>query len=166
MQMSVRDYNRKSFSLIIGLGIFVTVCFLTIGLFFIEFGILMLIIIPLIVFFIIGLIIYRYSGESKKFCPRCNVPISIYTEYCRNCGLKLINKCPNCNIYMDGNINYCDNCGYEFPEYEGDKFPFEYKVYEKGEQLSEKPNFCPTCGASLKDAENLRFCEFCGSKIV
>ncbi len=166
MQMSVRDYNRKSFSLIIGLGIFVTVCFLTIGLFFIEFGILMLIIIPLIVFFIIGLIIYRYSGESKKFCPRCNVPISIYTEYCRNCGLKLINKCPNCNIYMDGNINYCDNCGYKFPEYEGDKFPFEYKVYEKGEQLSEKPNFCPTCGASLKDAENLRFCEFCGSKIV
>jgi len=166
MQISVRDYNRKSFSLIIGLGIFVTVCFLTIGLFFIEFGILMLIIIPLIVFFIIGLIIYRYSGESKKFCPRCNVPISIYTEYCRNCGLKLINKCPNCNIYMDGNINYCDNCGYKFPEYEGDKFPFEYKVYEKGEQLSEKPNFCPTCGASLKDAENLRFCEFCGSKIV
>ncbi|GAG68344.1 unnamed protein product [marine sediment metagenome] len=67
---------------------------------------------------------------------------------------------------MDGNINYCDNCGYEFPEFEGDKLPFEYKVYEKGEQLSEKPNFCPTCGASLKDAENLRFCEFCGSKIV
>ena len=133
MQMSVRDYNRKSFSLIIGLGIFVTVCFLTIGLFFIEFGILMLIIIPLIVFFIIVLIIYRYSGESKKFCPRCNVPISIYTEYCRNCGLKLINKCPNCNIYMDGNINYCDNCGYEFPEFDGDKLPFEYKVYEKGE---------------------------------
>jgi len=164
--MSVRDYNRKSFSVIIGLVIFLVVCFLTIGLFFIEFGILMLIIIPLIVFIIIGLIIYRYSGESKKFCPRCNVPISIYTEYCRNCGLKLINKCPDCNIYMDRNINYCDNCGYEFPEYEGDKFPFEYKVYEKGEQLSEKPNFCPTCGASLKDAENLRFCEFCGSKIV
>ena len=164
--MSVRDYNRKSFSVIIGLVIFLVVCFLTIGLFFIEFGILMLIIIPLIVFIIIGLIIYRYSGESKKFCPRCNVPISIYTEYCRNCGLKLINKCPDCNIYMDGNINYCDNCGYEFPEYEGDKFPFEYKVYEKGEKLSEKPNFCPTCGASLKDAENLRFCEFCGSKIV
>ena len=164
--MSVRDYNRKSFSVLVGLVIFIIVCFLTIGLFFIEFGILMLIIIPLIVFVIIGLIIYRYSGDSKKFCPRCNVPISIYTEYCRNCGLKLINKCPDCNIYMDGNINYCDNCGYEFPEYEGDKFPFEYKVYEKGEKLSEKPNFCPTCGASLKDAENLRFCEFCGSKIV
>jgi predicted RNA-binding Zn-ribbon protein involved in translation (DUF1610 family) len=131
--MSVRDYNRKSFSVIIGLVIFLVVCFLTIGLFFIEFGILMLIIIPLIAFVIIGLIIYRYSGESKKFCPRCNVPISIYTEYCRNCGVKLINKCPDCNIYMDGNSNYCDNCGYEFPTYEGDKLPFEYKVYEKGE---------------------------------
>ncbi len=164
--MSVRDYNRKSLSVIVGLVIFLTVCFLTIGLFFIEFGILMLIIIPIIIFFIIGLIIYRYSGESKKFCPRCKVPISVYTEYCRNCGLKLINKCPDCNIYMDGNINYCDNCGYEFPTYEGDKLPFEYKVYEKGERVPEKPNFCNTCGASLNDADNLRFCEFCGSKIV
>jgi predicted RNA-binding Zn-ribbon protein involved in translation (DUF1610 family) len=164
--MSVRDYNRKSLSVIVGLVIFLTVCFLTIGLFFIEFGILMLIIIPIIIFFIIGLIIYRYSGESKKFCPRCNVPISVYTEYCRNCGLKLINKCPDCNIYMDGNIIYCDNCGYEFPTYEGDKLPFEYKVYEKGDNIPEKPNFCNTCGASLKDADNLRFCEFCGSKIV
>jgi len=164
--MSVRDYNRKSFSVLVGLVIFIIVCFLTIGLFFIEFGILMLIIIPLIVFVIIGLIIYRYSGDSKKFCPRCNVPISIYTEYCRNCGLKLINKCPDCNIYMDGNIHYCDNCGYEFPEYEGDKLPFEYKVYEKGERVPKKPNFCNTCGASLKNVENLRFCEFCGWKIV
>ena len=166
MKMSTRDYNRKSFSLIIGLVIFVLVCFLAIGLFFIEFGILMLIIIPLIAFFIIGLIIYRYSGESKKFCPRCNAPVSIYTEYCRNCGLKLLNKCPNCGIYVDANNNNCINCGYQFPEYKEDKIPYEYKVYEKGERLSPKPNFCPTCGASLKDAENLRFCEFCGSKIV
>ena len=164
--MSARNYNKKSFTLVVGLIIFLIVCFLTIGLFFIEVVILLGIIIPIIVFTIIGLIVYRYSGESQKHCPRCNVPISIYTEFCRNCGLKLINKCPNCNIYMDGNINYCDECGFEFPKYEGDKLAFEFKVYNEGDHLPEKPNFCPTCGASLKNAHNLRFCEFCGSKIV
>ena len=164
--MSVRDYNKKSFSAVIGLIVFLVVCFLIIGLFFVEVVILLVIIIPIIVITFIGLVVYRYSGESKKTCPRCNIPISVYTEFCRNCGLKLINKCPHCNIYMDVNINYCDNCGFEFPKYEGDKLPFEYKVYEQGEHLPEKPNFCQTCGASLENAGNLRFCEFCGSKIV
>ena len=164
--MSARNYNKKSFTLVVGLIIFLIVCFLTIGLFFIEVVILLGIIIPIIVFTFIGLIVYRYSGKSQKHCPRCNVPISIYTEFCRNCGLKLINKCPNCNIYMDGNINYCDECGFEFPKYEGDKLAFEYKVYNEGDNVPEKPNFCPTCGASLKNAQNLRFCEFCGSKII
>ncbi len=162
--MSVRDYNKKSFSAVIGLVVFLVVCFLTVGLFFVEVVILLVIIIPILVIAFIGLIVYRYSGESKKTCPRCNIPISVYTEFCRNCGLKLINKCPNCNIYMDGNINYCDSCGFEFPKYEGDKLPIEYKVYEQGEHLPEKPNFCQTCGASLKNAD--RFCESCGSKIA
>lgn len=163
--MSIRDYNRKSFSVIAMFLVFLILLFLIIGLFF-EIGIIFIIILPIVIFVLLGLLIYRYSGESKKYCPRCNVPISIYTEYCRNCGLKLINKCPNCNTYTDGKLNYCDNCGYEFPKYNGEKFPFEYKVYEKGENAPEKPNFCPTCGASIKSAENLRFCEFCGSKIV
>jgi len=163
--MSIRDYNRKSFSVITGFLVFLTLLFFTIGL-LLEIGLILMIIFPILIFVLIGLLIYRYSGESKKYCPRCNVPISIYTEYCRNCGLKLINKCPNCNIYTDGKLNYCDNCGYEFPEYGGEKLPFEYKVYEEGDQVPEKPNFCPTCGASLKNTENLRFCEFCGSKIV
>jgi predicted amidophosphoribosyltransferase len=138
--------------------------FFIIGL-FLELSIILMTIFPILLFILLGLLIYRYTGESKKSCPRCNFPISIYTEYCRNCGLKLINKCPNCNIYTDGKLNYCDNCGYEFPTYEGEKLPFEYKVYEEGDQVPEKPNFCPTCGASLKNVENLRFCEFCGSKI-
>jgi len=163
--MSIRDYNRKSFSVIVGFLAFLILLLLTIGL-FLEIGIILILIFPVFVFILIGLLIFRYSGESRKYCPRCNVPISIYTEYCRNCGLKLINQCPNCNTYTNGKLNYCDNCGYEFPKYEGEKFPFEYKVYEKGKNAPEKPNFCPTCGASIKNAENLRFCEFCGSKIV
>ena len=162
--MSLRDYNRKSFSILTGFLVCLALLFLIIGL-SLGLGIIIMTIFPIILFILLGLLIYRYTGESRKSCPRCNYPISIYTEYCRNCGLKLINKCPNCNIYTDGKLNYCDNCGYEFPKYDGEKLPFEYKVYEEGQELPEKPNFCPTCGISLKDAENLRFCEFCGSKI-
>ncbi|MHA2288945.1 MAG: double zinc ribbon domain-containing protein [Promethearchaeota archaeon] len=162
--MSLRDYNRKSFSVLAGFLACLALLFFIIGL-FLELSIILMTIFPILLFILLGLLIYRYTGESKKSCPRCNFPISIYTEYCRNCGLKLINKCPNCNIYTDGKLNYCDNCGYEFPTYEGEKLPFEYKVYEEGDQVPEKPNFCPTCGASLKNVENLRFCEFCGSKI-
>ena len=163
--MSLRDYNRKSFSILTGILVCLALLFLIIGL-SLGLGIIIMTIFPIILFVLLGLLIYRYTGESKKSCPRCNYPISIYTEYCRNCGLKLINKCPNCNIYTDGKLNYCDNCGFEFPKYEGEKFPFEYKVYEEGDQVPEKPNFCPTCATSLKDVANLRFCEFCGSKIV
>lgn len=163
--MSFRDYNRKSFSVIAGFLAFFALTILIIGLIF-EIGIILIIIFPIILLTIIGLLIYRFSGDTKKSCPRCNFPVSVYTEYCRNCGLKLINKCPNCNTYTDGKLYYCDNCGFEFPKYEEEKLPFEYKVFEKGDHLPEKPNFCPTCGASLKNAENLRFCEYCGSKIV
>ncbi len=164
--MSFRDYSRKSIFVIIGWITMIIVSFIIIGLMFTAFGFLILIGIPITMLIFIGFIFYRYFGESKKSCPRCNFPISIYTEYCRNCGLKLINKCPICNIYTDGKEHYCDNCGYEFPEYEGVKLPFEYKVYEAGDLIPDKPNFCPTCGASMKNAENLRFCEFCGSKIA
>ena len=163
--MSIRDYNRKSFSVIAIFLVFLALLFLIIGL-ILAIGVILMVVFPIILLVLVGILIYRYSGGSKKSCPRCNIPISIYTEYCRNCGLRLINKCPNCNRYTDGKLHYCDNCGYEFPKYEGEKLPFEYKVYEEGEQVPEKPNFCPTCGASLKNTENLRFCEYCGSKIV
>lgn len=163
--MSLRDYNRKSFSVITGFIVFLALLSLIIGL-VLAVGIILMVILPILLLVLIGILIYRYSGSPKKSCPRCNVPVSIYTEYCRNCGLRLINKCPNCNVYTDGKLNYCDNCGFEFPKYDGEKLPFEYKVYQEGEQVPEKPNFCPTCGASLKNAENLRFCEFCGSKII
>ncbi|MFX0049138.1 MAG: hypothetical protein ACFE8G_13405, partial [Candidatus Hermodarchaeota archaeon] len=86
--MSVRDYNRKSFSVIAGFLVFLILLFLIIGL-FLEIGIIIMILLPILILSLIGLLIYRYSGESKKSCPRCNFPISIYTEYCRNCGLKL-----------------------------------------------------------------------------
>lgn len=63
-------------------------------------------------------------------------------------------------------MTFCDNCGHEFEYLEEPKSTREYEIIKKGSPAPEKPNFCPTCGASLKDAENLRFCEFCGSKLT
>jgi predicted amidophosphoribosyltransferase len=67
---------------------------------------------------------------------------------------------------MHRNNKYCDICGYEFPAIKEDKIITEYEVFQKNTPTPKKPNFCPTCGASMKDAKNFRFCEFCGSKIV
>ncbi len=164
--MTFKQVKRKSFSVLSGLVTFLVVGFIVVALFFIGINIFLLVVTPVIIFVIIGIVVYRYSGESKKYCPRCNYPTSVYTEYCRNCGLKLISKCPNCNIYTHKNNKYCDICGYEFPAIKEDKIIAEYEVFQKGAPTQKKPNFCPTCGASMKEAKNLRFCEFCGSKIV
>jgi len=74
--------------------------------------------------------------------------------------------CPNCNQYLRVGITFCDNCGRKFEYFEESKEPKEYEIIKKGFPAPEKPNFCPTCGANLKDAENLRFCEYCGSKLT
>ena len=125
--MSFQHFKRKRISVLSGLVIFLVVVFLTIAIFFIGINLLLLVVIPVIILVIIGIVVYRYSGESKKYCPRCNLPTSVYTEYCRNCGLKLISKCPNCNIYMHRNNKFCDICGYEFPAIKEDKIPIEKK---------------------------------------
>ncbi|MFX0033715.1 MAG: zinc ribbon domain-containing protein [Candidatus Hodarchaeota archaeon] len=164
--MSYRNYNRKSLSIIALLLLGVFIFSLLISLLFFDVLLVLSIIIPIIIIIIIALVIIRFSWEPQKHCPRCNIPISIYSEYCRNCGLKLITMCPNCNQYLRVGITFCDNCGHKFEYFEESKEPIEYKVIKKGSPAPEKPNFCPTCGGNLKDAENLRFCEYCGSKLT
>lgn len=164
--MSYRNYNRKSLSIIGILLLGVFVFSLLISLFFFDILLVLSITIPFIIIIIIALVIIRFSWEPQKYCSRCNNPISIYSEYCRNCGLKLITMCPNCDQYLRVGITFCDNCGYKFEYFEESKEPKEYEIIKKGSPAPEKPNFCPTCGANLKDAENLRFCEYCGSKLT
>ncbi len=108
----------------------------------------------------------EHFWTPKKICSRCNAPVSIYSEYCKNCGLKLIKKCPTCNKFVKSDITICNNCGHKFPALEVEKQPVEYQIIQKGMRLPEKPNFCPTCGAKLKSAEEiLEICPFCGGKI-
>lgn len=141
------------------------VIFFVISLFFFNITLTLSVIIPIILIIIIVIIVIRFSWKPQKYCPRCNTPIGTYSEYCRNCGLKLIMHCPNCNQYLRAGVPFCDNCGYKLEYIPGPKELREYKVIKKGSPAPEEPNFCPTCGASLKGAENLRFCEFCGSKL-
>ena len=108
----------------------------------------------------------EHFWTPKKICSRCNAPISIYSEFCRNCGLKLIKKCPTCSRFVKFDITKCNTCGHEFSALEIEKQPVEYQIILKGMSLPEKPNFCPICGANLMSEEEiLEICPFCGGQI-
>ncbi len=163
--MSVRNYNQSSRRLIIGVSLAFVTLFIFLGLIFVEFSLIFILIVPLLILMIIGILIIKFSWNPQNYCSRCNYPVSIYAEFCRNCGLQLISRCPNCDAYVREGVRICPTCGYSFEKKELISEPIEYKVVEKGSPLPLKPNFCPTCGASLKNAENVRFCEYCGSRI-
>ena len=108
----------------------------------------------------------EHFWTSEKYCPRCNARISIYSEYCRNCGLKLIVKCPSCEKYLHPQLEICDRCGYKFPSKEKESELIEYEVLKKSSKLIEKANFCSKCGVKLKEEEGiLDICPFCGGQI-
>ncbi|MEJ2250754.1 MAG: zinc ribbon domain-containing protein [Candidatus Lokiarchaeota archaeon] len=94
-------------------------------------------IISLIVMIIIPVMFSRYFWINKKQCPRCKAPVSDYDEYCKNCGLQLLSKCPKCGKLMKFEDVKCRSCGY-----------------------SRKKMVIPE-----NSQQNLRYCEFCGSKL-
>ena len=102
---------------------------------------------------------------AEKYCPRCNVPTSIYAKFCRNCGLTLLRRCPSCGKYLSTGTQFCDNCNYEFKYGEEEKEPFKYEIIQKGNPAPQKPNFCSSCGARLNTEEDTKYCEMCGAKI-
>jgi predicted amidophosphoribosyltransferase len=164
--MSSRNYNRKSFAYICITFFIIIVIILIIGMLFFETELILIITVPLLILIIISYIVIRFSWQSQKYCPRCNIPVSIYADFCKNCGLKLISRCPNCDKYIKEELGYCRFCGYSFEYFEKVKETPEYIIVERGSPAPVRPNFCPACGTSLKNAESLRFCEYCGSKLV
>ena len=121
--------------------------------------------IPIVILIALAVIFIKFSWNPQNYCSQCNYPVSIYAEFCKNCGLKLISKCPNCDNYVREGSSRCTHCGYALEPTIHPERSEGYKVIEKGSVLASKPNFCPTCGANLKNAQNFRFCEFCGSRI-
>jgi predicted amidophosphoribosyltransferase len=102
---------------------------------------------------------------AEKYCPRCNVPTSIYAKFCRNCGLTLLHRCPSCGKYLLTGTQFCDNCNYEFKYTEEEMEPVKYEIVQKGSPAPLKPNYCSSCGAKLSKEEDIKYCEECGAKI-
>ncbi|TFG19593.1 MAG: hypothetical protein EU533_06640 [Promethearchaeota archaeon] len=173
--MSIRNYRRRTGRIII---IFFSILF--IALFLVLFlilgstglGTLTDFLIGLLVFLIvlpvIGIVINKIAGPAPRVCPRCNFPVSDYADYCKNCGMELLIRCPNCNRLQRAEQFACKKCGSPLAKTISAAKPAEqdYIIIQEGAKIPEKPNFCPTCGSSLKNAENLRFCEHCGAKIT
>jgi len=162
--MSQQNIKRKNNVSILGLIILIATIFSLILLFL--FKIVWLIFIPLILIFIV---IFKgashYFWESQKYCPRCKAPVTIYSEFCRNCGIRLIIKCPSCRKFFKAGTQFCNNCGFEFQIIDEEKDVYPFQVLKKGAPPPEWANFCPTCGVKLKKGENLKYCEICGSEI-
>ncbi len=170
--MSIRNHrNRTGIIIIFASAIFVI--FILVLLFLLDyvssdlmFNILIGIFIFLIILPLLWLIINRISGPSQKRCQRCNYPVSDYAEYCKNCGLDLLIRCPNCDKLQRTENFACKNCRTPLTAPPREKDTQDYIVIQEGAPLPGKANFCPTCGSNLKNTENLRFCEFCGSKLT
>ena len=103
----------------------------------------------------------EHFWTPKKTCPRCSAPISIYSEFCRNCGLRLINKCPSCGNFYKLDIEKCDKCNYIFPKQDKIIEDSSFEIIKKRDKFPEKANFCPHCGADLRHKEYLIACPFC-----
>ncbi len=107
----------------------------------------------------------RYFWPEKKVCPRCNSPTGRYSEFCRNCGLKLLFKCISCGKYLRANTQFCDNCNVELKHVEEERENFQYQIIERGAPPPEIPEFCSNCGAKLNNPTMIKFCEECGERI-
>ncbi|MFX1389731.1 MAG: zinc ribbon domain-containing protein [Promethearchaeota archaeon] len=120
---------------------------------------------PISLFFIfVFQLMSRYFWLEKNNCPRCNAPIGKYSEFCRNCGIKLWFKCISCGTYLRADMKFCDKCNIELKHTIEEKEAFQYKRIEEGETLPEIPNFCPNCGKEVKSESSIQFCEECGEK--
>lgn len=57
----------------------------------------------------------RFKMKSQIIsCPVCNASVSSITNFCPNCGEKMIIekiKCPYCNTAMDETARFCPECG-------------------------------------------------------
>jgi predicted amidophosphoribosyltransferase len=124
------------------------------------------ILLPISFFFIfIYQIMSKYFWLEKKVCPRCNTPVGRYSEYCRNCGLKLWFRCISCGKYLRTGTKFCDNCNIELKHSIEEREAIENNILKKEFPSPKKPNHCSNCGAKFKYPAIMKFCEKCGTRI-
>ena len=110
----------------------------------------------------------RFFWNTDKKCPRCNYSASIYSEFCPNCGFKLLLACPECQSVITYDNQICKSCGYKYKKIiilDDVEIKLALDV-KPDENIGEKFPFCPHCGINLgHEQQNLRFCETCGGRL-
>ncbi len=137
---------------------------------FLFFNVYWILILPIsfIVVVLVAQAFNRYFWNTNNKCPRCNTSVSIYSEFCPNCGFKLLLACPECQNVLRYDDQICRSCGYRFKKiFIPDDAEIKLAIDEKIEKnIDEKLHFCPHCGLNLDhEQQNLRFCETCGGKL-
>ena len=165
--MSFRSRNKKKDSRV-GLVVIFIIGFTALSLVFsLLISPLWWILLPISFFFIIIFqIMSKYFWLEKKVCPKCKTPVGTYSEFCRNCGAKLLFRCISCGKYMRVGTRFCNNCNAELKHSIEEREEFEEIYSEKSLTLPKKPNHCPNCGVKLKHPEIMKFCEKCGVRIT
>ena len=172
--MSIQSYRSRTRKIFIFFMLAIIVLLIIITLIVFQFvsnpDNLILLIISFIGF-ILGIpiilkILVKLAGPVQKRCPRCNSIVSHYEEICHNCGLQLFTRCPKCNSIQDAKALQCTKCGTIF-NIENLQLITNYEDIEQ-ETIRPfiQPKICPNCGSKLENWENLRFCEYCGAKLV
>lgn len=55
------------------------------------------------------------KNSKAHICPRCENERINNGEYCKVCGVHIVNRCTNesCELLADGDARYCYSCGTE-----------------------------------------------------
>lgn len=166
MNMTIKQKGKRYSSIIVYLLILIPIIVLTfLGMFVLEWTFLIFLPISFLIVVIFQAMSHQFWDPQKK-CPQCNFTVSLYSDFCRNCGYKLIQKCPNCGNFLEGNAPSCDKCGFQFKTSQLGAPPLTVQEIQKGAPSSRKANFCPNCGKKLDLEKSLKYCPYCGGRIT
>ena len=53
----------------------------------------------------------KAADPSPVICPECGESNAAGSNFCKNCGKKLLSKCPKCGTSVEEGSGFCSNCG-------------------------------------------------------
>jgi hypothetical protein len=101
--------------------------------------------------------ILEYGSGEIRFCPKCGKGFGKKSEFCQECGTRVLMACPSCGTKVKGNPKFCHKCGTDLSEAKIDQIfrpPTKLKIKNQA-------NFCPHCGGPSNP--EAKFCGYCGA---
>lgn len=106
-----RYLEIKTRMIICFLSLFTFISLLFFGFFLFDFDLAWILIVFIAFTVLMGLQLFlKFFFKQTKRCPQCDSSVSIYSEYCSNCGFQLLKKCHNCGNIMRYNEEICRKC--------------------------------------------------------